>query len=85
MVGTMARKKLYDMEREAFGKGASADDAKAFRPDKNQDPAIKLALVMVSALKVMLDASETEIGLSSNDNAEITDFTFQHKDTSEAR
>lgn len=81
----MARKKLYDMEREAFGKGASADDAKAFRPAKGQDPTLKLAEIMAATAKVMLDASEIEIGLSSNDNAEITNITLKYTDTSETR
>lgn len=83
MASTMARKKLYDMEREAYGKGASKDDAKAFRPAPQQDAALKLAEVMIGAVKVFLENAEIEIGISRDDHAEISDFTFQYKDTSE--
>lgn len=81
--GTMARKKLYDMEREAYGKGASKEDCIAFRPAKNEDPVLRLGTLMTVVAKEALKDVEIEVSLIRNDNAEISDISVKYQDKSQ--
>lgn len=79
----MARKKLYDMEREAYGKGASKEDCIAFRPAKNEDPVLRLGTLMTVVAKEALKDVEIEVSLIRNDNAEISDISVKYQDKSQ--
>lgn len=80
--GTFARKKIYDLEKQMFENGATKEQAQSIRPEKGQDPAIRMMQIMLSGLKDMLQYVELEF--SYNDNGEITDFSYQFKDKSQA-
>ena len=79
----MARKKLYDMEREAVRTGTSKETAELYRPTKNEDPAMKLGVLMLGVFRMFLENAEIEIGIGRNNNAEIADFTFKCTNTGE--
>jgi hypothetical protein len=76
-----ARKQLLDMERKAFAAGISKEDAKKIRPGDNETASEKLLGIMIAGLKDMLQYAE--IGFITDNNGQITDFTYKLKDQSQ--
>lgn len=84
MLAIGARKKLMDMEQEVYQKTGSKEQALQLRPSKGADYALHLANIVLSGAKEALQ-NYAEIRLSTDHNGNITDFSYQLKDTGETR
>ena len=81
MAGGFSRKKIYDLERDAFAKGATKEQAKSLRPLEGQDASIRMMQIMLSGFKEMLQYAE--IKCECDEHGTITDFTYELKNTGE--
>jgi hypothetical protein len=82
MVETFARKKLYEMEREAYKDGMSKEQAAlTFRPGEKQTPALKLMDMLFFGIKEI--AKDVQAKFGTNNNGSITHLSYQYKDKSE--
>lgn len=77
-----ARKKILDMEKEAYQKGATKDEAKTLRPAQGQDASVRMMEIMLSGMRELLKYAE--IKCECNEHGEITDFSYELKDQSQA-
>lgn len=81
MASGFARKKILDMEREAYEKGATKEEAKMLRPAQGQDASLRMMEIMLSGMRELLQY--VEIKCECNEYGEITDFSYQLKDKSQ--
>lgn len=75
MAGTFARKKLYDLEKQLYDKGATKEEAQSVRPAKNEDPLLKLLKIVIGGTKEFL--TDVEFAIATDGNEQITDITIK--------
>lgn len=70
-----AREKLYQMEREAFEKGATVEECKSLRPVKGQGASMKLLEVLGEGVKIYLEREDYNLIIRSSDG-QITSLAY---------
>lgn len=81
-ISKFARDKIYAMEKDMYAKGATKEEAQFLRPAKGQDASLRMAEIMLAGFKEM--SKYAEIQCQCNEYGEITDFSYQLKDKSQA-
>ena len=75
-ISKMARDYLYSMEKKIYEATHNKQLAKTMRPAKKQDSIEKILELMIGGLKEEILPHAT-LGISTNNDGEITDFTFE--------